>query len=70
MKLKKEEIVVGLHVRSFDEEDSRWYKAEVIAVREEGAVFKDIDPNSEFQGMEWDATWSDIEDAEQYCKIK
>lgn len=70
MKLKREDIVVGLHVRSFDEEDSRWYKAEVIAVREEGAVFKDIDPNSEFQGMEWDAPWSDVEDTEQFRTLK
>jgi len=69
MELKKEDVKVGLVVKSFDEEENRWYKAKVIAIREEGAVFKDIDPKSSYQGMEWDAPWQQIGDAEQYCKL-
>ena len=70
MELNKENIKVGLNIKSFDEEEGRWYKAKVIAIREEGAVFKDIDPNSEFQGMEWDAPWVQVYDTEQYRKLK
>ena len=68
MELRKEDIEVGLVVRAYDEEENRWYSAKVIAVRDEGAVFKDIDPKSSYQGMEWDAPWNDIGDIEQYQK--
>jgi hypothetical protein len=69
MKLNKEDIAVGLNVRSFDEENNRWYKAKVIKVTDDKVTFKDIDPGSEFQGMEWDSPWSEIEDIELFQKL-
>jgi len=66
--VRKENLKVGYQLLSYDEEDAKWYKAEVVKVTDDYTVLKDVDPDSEFQGMLWDVTWGEWEkdDGDQY----
>ena len=68
MQLKKRHIEVGVNVKSFDEDDNRWFKAEIVEVTDDYVKFKDVDPG-EWQGLLWEAPWNEIGDTDLYRKL-
>lgn len=54
MKIKNNDIKVGLKLMSWDAEDRKWYKSEVIRISEGVITLKDIDIKSEWEGMIWE----------------
>jgi len=66
MKINKEDIKVGLQILSWDEEDGRWYNAEVKAIDGHKITLIDVDKNSVWRGMEWDELIDKLSDTNLY----
>jgi hypothetical protein len=70
MKINRSDIEVGYELLSFDDDDEKWYCAEVTKISPSRVHLKDIDPDSEWEGMDWDVAWSELENKELFKKIK
>ena len=70
MKVERNDIEVGYKLLSFDDDDNKWYRAEVTKITSSRVHLKDIDSNSEWQGMDWDVAWSELGDEKLFKKTK
>lgn len=70
MKINPKDIIEGYNLKSFDEEDGHWYKTVVVKVTSDRIVMKDVDPNSPWQGLEFDTSWENIEDVQLFRKLQ
>ena len=52
-------------IKAKDDEQGKWLKTEIVFDGEK-LKLKDIDPNSEWQGLEYEAKPSDLLDSEQF----
>ncbi len=66
MKINPNDIKIGLKLLSYDMEDHKWYKAEIIGIDEGIITMKDIDDKSDWQGMIWETNSVDIFDITLY----
>lgn len=51
--MKTEDLKPKMIIKTFDDEDNRWVKTEVIKITDGSIYLKDIDPDSEWEGMDW-----------------
>jgi hypothetical protein len=68
--LTKKDIQIGYELLAFDEDDRKWLRAEVIEVTPTLVTLMDIDPESEWQGIKWEAEWDEIKNNKLYKNIK
>jgi len=66
MKIKPEDIKVGLVFKSYDVDDQSWWKTEVLKIENDKIYLKDIDDRSSWKGMEWEVSLEDIQDVSLY----
>jgi hypothetical protein len=69
MKISTDDIKVGLNLKAFDAEETKWLKAEIYKIDGNVIYLKDIDPTSDWQGMEWETNFQDIQDTTQYKQL-
>ena len=67
MELSIGDIKIGYRFKCKDEYDGKWYLSEIVGIAEGEIIAKDIDPNSDYQGMKFEVSHEEFTD-KTYCK--
>ena len=61
-KINLDDVKVGYELLSYDVEDQKWYKTEVIKVVDDVVTLKDVDHQSDCQGMIWESDFDELQE--------